>query len=195
MVGRAPVRPPPRSVEETKIIQIVLPPVEPDKPEVAEEAESASAPSQLAPPTLPDVPTVAPIDAFLQRPEVPSSGLPIGRDLTVVPVGRGSGGRGHGVGNLFDLDKLDTAPQARIRTRPQYPPDLRREGVCGEVEIEYVIDTDGTVAALSILRASRSAFEGPVRDAVSRWTFRPGRKNGRAVNTRVHQVIAFTLDQ
>lgn len=37
-------------------------------------------------------------------------------------------------------------------------------------------------------------FETPAVRALQRWKFRPGRKNGKAVNTRVAQVVNFNIE-
>ena len=45
------------------------------------------------------------------------------------------------------------------------------------------------------VRSSQREFEQPAMQAVLKWQFRPGRKGGRAVNTRVQQVITFNLNE
>ena len=96
-------------------------------------------------------------------------------------------------GPTYDLKQLDRIPQARQQDRPAYPLELRSQGIAGEVVVGFVVDTEGHVRGAEVLRSSQSGFEAPAIDAVSRWTFRPGMKDGRAVNTRMSVPIVFRV--
>ena len=188
-------KPKPIPMPDERIIQMELPPIEPEPPEKIEDAPAEGGPSPVAPPMLPDVPTTVPVDAFVQPLQPPSLGLPkCGEGLTIIPTGRGGTGNGRGIGNLFDISNLDKAPEVCARIQPAYPPEMKRRGVPGQVEIQYIIDTDGHVVALRVLSSSDRVFEAPVCEAVQRWIYKPGKKNGRAVNTQVHQTIVFNLN-
>lgn len=191
-----PSAPPPKRapVVEEKLIEIAMPPEVPEQTETVEAQAEPSAATAFAPPSLVDIPPVR-VDAFAQPILVPVSGLQIGRNLATVPVGRPGNGLGKGMGNLYEVGSLDKAPQARVRGEPNYPPDLKARSVTGEVEVEYIIDSHGKVCALSILRSTHPSFEISVTEALLRWSYEPGKKNGRAVNTHVHQVITFNLDR
>jgi TonB family protein len=95
---------------------------------------------------------------------------------------------------LFDISKLDQTPVARFQARPQYPLEMRRAGITGEVVVEFVVDVNGDVINATALRSSRTEFEAAAVAAVSKWKFKPGRKGGRDVNTRLQVPIVFTMN-
>ena len=97
--------------------------------------------------------------------------------------------------DLFDVANLDQPPVLRVPVQPNYPFEMRRAGISGEVLIEYIVDSNGRVAGAQVVRSSQREFEQPAMQAVMKWQFRPGRKGGRAVNTRVQQVITFNLNE
>ncbi len=58
--------------------------------------------------------------------------------------------------------------------QPAYPPEARRAGISGEVELEITIDTDGSVSDTKVIRATpRNTFERGVQSTVRRWKFQP----------------------
>lgn len=104
------------------------------------------------------------------------------------PVGGIAGGP-----DVFDVSKLDRAPELKLRVQAQYPFEMRRAGVTGEVIVEFIVDTNGNVVNASVVRSSRVEFEANAVAAVSKWKFKPGQKAGRTVNTRMQVPIVFTL--
>jgi TonB family protein len=101
---------------------------------------------------------------------------------------------GVGMSDLFDMAELDQPPVPTSRASPIYPFAMRRTGITGEVVVGFIVDSSGNVVQARVVRSSRSEFEQPALQAVSRWKFQPGRKDGRAVNTRLQVPISFTLD-
>jgi TonB family protein len=97
-------------------------------------------------------------------------------------------------GNVFDISMLDQHPVARFQARPQYPFEMRRAGISGEVVFDFVVDANGDVINAVPLRSSRSEFEAAAVQAVSKWKFKAGRKGGRDVNTRLQIPIVFSLE-
>ena len=58
--------------------------------------------------------------------------------------------------------------------QPAYPPEARRAGISGEVELEITIDTDRSVSDTKVIRATpRNTFERGVQSTVRRWKFQP----------------------
>jgi len=96
---------------------------------------------------------------------------------------------------VFDISKLDQIPQARFRTPPQYPFEMRRAGIAGEVLVEFLVDTEGDVQNAFAARSSQKEFEAAAVQAVMKWKFRPGRKSGQNVVTRMQVPIVFTLNE
>lgn len=90
-------------------------------------------------------------------------------------------------------EQIDEPPEPISQPSPVYPMQMRMAGLEGRVTIDYIVTADGRVAAAQVVRSNNPWFERPALDAVMKWRFKPGRKNGRAVNTRVRQEFPFTL--
>lgn len=95
---------------------------------------------------------------------------------------------------VFDISKLDRAPVPRFQSRPQYPFEMRRAGIGGEVVVDFVVDFNGDVVDAYAVRSSRREFEPAAVAAVSKWKFKPGQKGGRDVMTHMQVPIVFTLE-
>ena len=74
------------------------------------------------------------------------------------------------------------APVPIYRPEPEYPEYARRAGVEGFVVIEAVVMPDGTVAGPKILRRAVLAdLNRLALEAVAKWTYKPGYKDGQPV--------------
>jgi protein TonB len=180
--------------DDTPTITISLPPIEPDDPEPTVEGEASDAVATIAPPSLADVPGVVQVDSFVQQvqpPPPPNMGKPTG--AITIPTGRPAAGVGKGLGEIFDISKLDQAPQARFQPKPAYPFEMRRQGITGEVVVEFVVDSNGDVRDPYAKRSSQREFETAAVQAVQKWKFKPGKKGGKNVNTRMLVPIEFSI--
>jgi len=92
---------------------------------------------------------------------------------------------------IFELKDLDQSPQPEFQVNPIYPYDLKQAGVAGSVVVEFVILPDGSVRGARAVRSSHREFERPAIDSIMRSQWKPGRKDGKAVATRVRQEIRF----
>ncbi|HEY0969281.1 MAG TPA: energy transducer TonB [Opitutaceae bacterium] len=92
---------------------------------------------------------------------------------------------------LFDVDQLDRAPMVRYQSKPEYPPDLRRRGIGGEVIVEFIVDERGIARRVKAVSAPHTALAEAAENAVGQWTFFPGMKAGRAVATRLAVPVMF----
>jgi len=184
------VAPPP----EIPVIAFELPPAaEPETAEVQENFGDDTLEPSLAPPMQADVPTVT-VSLFTQPIQIAPQNIEVGKGITRIPTGRPGNPLGKGMGTVFDINAIDQAPTVRSHVPPDYPLDLRRKGTTGSVLVEFVVDRDGTVISAVATESTHVAFEAPAVAAVKRWKFRPGKKAGRAVNTRVRQIINFTME-
>jgi bla regulator protein BlaR1 len=78
---------------------------------------------------------------------------------------------------------------------PQYPAMLREAGIEGRVLTTFVVGTDGHVepGSVQILQSSNGAFEAPVRYAIQKAVFLPGRLHGEAVRVQVRMPVRFVI--
>lgn len=97
---------------------------------------------------------------------------------------------------VYGLEEVDQAPQAMAKPRPVYPYRARRLNLEGEVDVKFLVDHDGRVSRISILRATPpNLFEQSVLQALEAWRFAPGKVDGRPVNTWVTTTIVFRMDE
>ena len=97
---------------------------------------------------------------------------------------------------IFEIDQVDQDPQPIARIEPSYPPRARMRNIEGEVLLEFVVDSDGSVRD-AVVKAStpEGIFEDSALRAVRRWKFKPAMKGGEAVPVRVIQNVIFTFDR
>jgi protein TonB len=95
---------------------------------------------------------------------------------------------------VWDAKSLDQVPSATFQARSHYPEDLRRQGIEGEVLVDFIVDTAGNVRNATAIRSSNREFEESAVAAVSRWKFKAGRKEGLPVFTHMVAPIEFKLD-
>jgi protein TonB len=171
-------KPKPKVKEDDQKVVFVLPKLEPDEPDVVD--DQPPTPQDIAPPQQQDVPQVVTPDSFVQQIEPPPPDLSaLSKNIVKIPENRNSL-----VGiEVFDPSKLDTQPQPRLQANPQYPFEMRRAGISGDVRNAYAV------------HSSQREFEASAVQAVSKWKFKAGRKNGHAVFTHMQIPIVFSLNQ
>jgi protein TonB len=171
-----------------------LPP-EPETPKIEDlPPEDEAVPVSYAPPSLVDIPTITPDATFVQQiAPPPPPGIDQVKGVVTIPPARPTG-VGQGVDRIFDLSQLDQTPVVRIQQQPTYPFEMRRAGLMGEVNIGFIVDTSGNVRDPYVISATHLEFEVAALQAIKKWKFSPGRKNGRNVNTRMSEDIAFAIE-
>ena len=184
-------KPKPKPKEDDQKIEIVMPKIEPDEPEQVEDQQQ-QVPQEITPPMQSDVPQVVTPESFVQQIEPPPPDLSaLSKNIVNIPETRNPL---QGI-EVFDISKLDQVPSPRFQARPQYPFEMRRAGISGEVLVDFIVDTNGDVRNAFAVHSSQREFEAAAVQAVSKWKFRAGRKNGHAVFTHMQVPIVFTLDQ
>ncbi len=192
--GKAPA-PKRYSPPKEEIIQMDMPPPDEDKKDEVKDLDDTPVETQLAPPSLVDLPSIVPITAFTQTlTPPPPPGLTPSKGAITIPVMKPGANFGKGM-ELFDVSQLDQRPVLRVPVQPAYPYEMSRAGINGNVVVEFIISSNGDVTQAQIIRSSNREFEVPAMQAVLKWKFKPGRKSGRAVNVRASQLIEFNLDE
>jgi len=129
--------------------------------------------------------------------------IPLNADLEIA---MGSGGALAGFGDVraltgaetvqneaFDVSELEKKPEAVSQIAPAYPPELRKAKIEGLVTIVFLLDENGRVAEPRVENSSRPEFEKPALEAIRKWRFRPGVKDGQAVRTYVRIPMRFRV--
>ena len=89
---------------------------------------------------------------------------------------------------------VDVNPVPVKTPPPEYPSEMKRLGASGVVAVTIVIDEKGKVISANVAKSSRAEFESAALEAVNKWTFKPGKKDGAPVKTRVTIPLRFNLE-
>jgi len=81
------------------------------------------------------------------------------------------------------------------KLEPEYPELARVARLEGNVILQAVIRTDGSVAQIEVLRSNRPnmGFEESAIAAVQHWRYEPAQQNGRPVEVYFTVIVEFTL--
>ena len=184
--------------------------------------EPRPAPAPIEPRPEPPVVTPAPPapDPAVQAPVAPLPADPVENAGTIAGTGtasqgRGAGGgagrgagtgigegRGSGIGDGSDggtgggpyrAGAGIEPPRLRREVKPTYTDAARRRGVEGQVLVEIVVQRDGTVGDVRVLRRLGDGLDERAIEAVRQWTFEPARRHGVPVDVIVEVSLQFTL--
>ena len=118
---------------------------------------------------------------------------------TGIGSGRGSGlgegwGGGTGGGAYRPGNGVET-PRCSSEVKPQYTAQAMRAKIQGEVLLECIVQPDGSVGNIRVVRSLDSAFglDQEAIKAARQWRFAPGTRQGQPVPVLVTIAIAFTL--
>jgi protein TonB len=88
-----------------------------------------------------------------------------------------------------------TLPRVVKETKPHLPAGAHKANVQGVVMMEAVVQTDGTVGEVRVIRSLDKKF-GVDEEAVKtlkRWRFTPGKKDGVAVPVLIEVEMTFVM--
>lgn len=96
---------------------------------------------------------------------------------------------------MIDVDSAATTDPSSAA--PEYPDALRKLGVEGSVQAEYVVDSTGMAdpTSLHIVKATRLEFAIAVRNALPNMHFHPASIGPRRVRQLVIQEFAFKIQR
>lgn len=166
----------------------VIPPEDPDPTEVVDVVEEVATYT----PMLADVPSAVSLQDFVQpmQPPPPPNNPVVAGAITIPPTRTNVG---TSLGAVFNLGDLDQKPVPTFQLPPTYPYEMKRAGINGSVVVGFIVDTTGAVRDAYVVSSSHSEFEAAALAAIQKWKFRPGRRKGAPVNTRMQQPLSFKL--
>ena len=181
-------------IEKPKVEVAKPKPEPPPPPQVEIPAQQTATGVVELPGVISNVPTAA----------VPSQGSGVGGGAgtgkgTGVGSGQGSGlGEGFGGGTGGGIYRPGNGVESPVvvhEEKPLYTTGAMRAKVQGIVEVEAVVLPDGTVGQVQIVRSldDRFGLDEKAMEAVKRWRFRPGTRQGKAVPVLVNIELTFTL--
>jgi protein TonB len=166
--------------------------------------ESDGGISVLVAPEIPEVNPPPPVAEEKPEPEEVEPFRPDIEQLTYpsMPfdgVGAGMGGVQYEfpevnvVDDIVNLVDVDVMPRPLSQVAPVFPAILKREGLSGQVTLEFVVDERGNVTQAKVLRSTHPDFSASALDALRKWRFEPGQKDGHAVKTRMRVPLIFNV--
>jgi protein TonB len=86
------------------------------------------------------------------------------------------------------------APKLLHRVNPVYPPIAASARLQGTVILEAVVDSDGTVADVKVLRSAGAVLDSEAKTAVRKWRYSPLVLNGRRERFVLTVILSFSVE-
>jgi protein TonB len=125
---------------------------------------------------------------------IPSAGNGIGSGIGSGKgpgVGPGSGG-GFG-GGAYRIGGGVSAPVPIFRPEPEYSEEARKAKWQGAVLLQLVVDENGVPQEIKVVRSLGLGLDQKAIEAVQKWRFKPGLKDGKAVPVSANIEVNFRL--
>jgi protein TonB len=106
-------------------------------------------------------------------------------------VGAGSGG-GFG-GGVYRIGGGVSAPAVLLKIEPEYSEEARKAKWQGTVVLSLIVDDKGQPQELKVVRALGLGLDQKAIEAVTKWRFKPGMKDGKPVAVQATIEVNFRL--
>jgi TonB family protein len=93
----------------------------------------------------------------------------------------------------FRIGNGVTAPQLVYRVEPEYPEEARKAGIEGTVVLYAVVNPDGMIRNVRVIRSLDPVLDENAMKAVRQWKFKPGMKDGKPVPVAASIEVTFRL--
>jgi TonB family protein len=171
-------------------------------------------PQNLQPKLMMDPSIIAPPDVPLPQVNMPQYGDPLAKlgppsngPGSGAGIGSGSGGgvgagKGGGVGSgegggfgggVFRVGGGVTAPTLLYKVEPEYSEEARKAKYQGTVVLYVEVDPTGKAINPKIVRSLGLGLDEKAIEAVKKWKFKPGYKDGHAVTVAATIEVNFRL--
>ena len=118
--------------------------------------------------SLVDIPNVVPDASFVQVVEPPPPpGIEQAKGVVTIPANPKPAGWGKGLDNLFDISQLDQIPVPTAQIQPQYPYEMRRAGITGEVNVGFIVNVRGEVQDAYVMNSTASSRCRPCKQSAN----------------------------
>jgi protein TonB len=167
-----------------------------------------------SPKLLMDSGIIAPPDTVLPNVNLPNWGDPLAKIGTPANgpgsgsgIGSGSGGgvgsgtgggygpgEGGGVGGgVFRVGGGVSAPMVLYKVDPEYSEEARKAKYSGTVVLQLIVEATGKAQNIRVVRSLGLGLDEKAIEAVNKWKFRPGYRNGQAVAVMATIEVNFRL--
>jgi TonB family protein len=86
-----------------------------------------------------------------------------------------------------------TGPKVVSQVLPEYTEEARQAKVTGQVDLIVTIRTDGSAQIEKVRNGLGYGLDEKAREAVEKWIFTPGQKDGVPVTTMIEITVTFSL--
>jgi len=86
-----------------------------------------------------------------------------------------------------------TMPTVVREVKPDYPESAKKERIQGNVMLGVVVKKDGTVGDVTVKKSLHPELDEAAVRAMKKWEFKPGTKDGKAVDVTVEVEMTFNL--
>ena len=86
-----------------------------------------------------------------------------------------------------------TMPTVVHDVKADYPESAKKERVQGNVMLAVVVKKDGTVGEVTVKKPLHPELDEAAVKAMKQWEFRPGTRDGKAVDVTVDVEMTFNL--
>jgi periplasmic protein TonB len=107
--------------------------------------------------------------------------------------GLGDGNAGGTGGGPYHPGSGINPPSLIREVKPDYAEEGRRRGIEGDVDLEIVVRSDGSVGEVKLLRGLGAGLDERAIDAVGQWRFSPATRQGIPVDVVVQVSVEFRL--
>ncbi|MFN0104890.1 MAG: energy transducer TonB [Bryobacteraceae bacterium] len=102
-------------------------------------------------------------------------------------------GSGDDISGAFSLSAISTAPVLIYKVDPEFSEEARRARFNGTVLLRIIIDVNGNPTDIQVLRTPGLGLGERALQSVSKWRFRPGRRDGKPVPVSATVEVNFSL--
>jgi len=86
-----------------------------------------------------------------------------------------------------------SAPVVLYKVDPEYSEEARKAKYSGTVVLQLVVDPAGKARDIRVVRSLGLGLDEKAIEAVNKWKFRPGVKNGQPVSVQATIEVNFRL--
>ena len=94
---------------------------------------------------------------------------------------------------MYQIGGGVSQPVPIYRPDPDYPEEARKSRFQGTVMLTIVVDAAGNVSHVQVTRPMGMGLDEKAIEAVKKWKFRPGMKNGKPVPVYANIELTFRL--
>jgi len=96
---------------------------------------------------------------------------------------------------VFEINNVDVEPLPLLQFPPFYPLQAKFKGIEGSVTLMFIVNAGGSVEHIEVTHSKNGEyFIDSAIQAVKKWKFKPGQKQGKAVPVRVQLPLSFDIN-